>query len=183
MPGGCSAETELSLARKRELSVRSACCWSPRPWASANLSPTATVPGLHWACARQPLRGLGGGSLLLVSATRGEIWGPASPRSLVPSRAVPHAVQSTLHTSDLCLRTFAQLALCLPSLPFLDHQSPVVCSSSWVLIPDSRLLASKQDLGDIHVANWAGVVSFVCVFPRTYQLQSTEAGPAPIPRT
>lgn len=163
--------------------MRSACSWSPRPWASANLSPTATVPGPHWACARQPLHGLGCGPLPLVSTSRGEIWGPTSPRSLVPFRVVPHAAQSTLHTSDLCLRTFAQLALCLPSLPFLDHQSPVVCSSSWVLIPESRLLASKQDLGDIHVADWAGVVSFGCVFPRNYQLQSTEAGPAPIPRT
>ena len=139
------------FARKRELSVRSACSWSPRPWASATLSPTATVPGPCWACARQPLRGLGCGSLLLVSRTRGTsrggIWGPTSPHSLVPSLAVPHAAQSTLHTSDLCLGTLAQLALCLPTLSFLDHQSPVVCSPSWVLIPDTRLLASKQDLG------------------------------------
>ena len=78
---------------------------------------------------------------------QGEIWGPASPLQSCPFLTIPHVLQNTQHTSDLCLGAFAQLALPLSALPFLGHQSPVVCSCSGELIPDTRLLASRQDLG------------------------------------
>lgn len=77
---------------------------------------------------------------------QGEIWGPASPAVLPPFLTIPHVLQSTAH-QRFCLGAFAQLALPLSALPFLGHQSLVVCSCSGELILDTRLLASKQDLG------------------------------------